>query len=219
MEALIQRYRKTMSNEDRMVDALIEWATDARSESDDREFSYDVEIESHYNYYGNRGVADPYIRETEDMDDGRTFYYDKVYEIKSEAALKEVTGANEIIRQFNKMRKYFYKDESRSVPTDVHFELVFLPTESTIEHLVENMNLYQTCEENKLCEEVPTKNNNSPAIVTVRDHSTGISQPAQLRSPFTEVDGGESWKAGLKEIGGDNTSPQKVVQILDQLGY
>jgi hypothetical protein len=209
-----------MSKEDNMTETLIEWATESSLESDDREFSYEVEPEAHYNYYGDRGVADLYIREIEDMDDGRTFYYDKLYEIKSEAAVKSATGANEVIRQFNKMRKYFYKDESRTVPTDVHFELLFLPTEVTIEHLSKNMTLYQNCQANQLCEEVPSaQGDTAPAIVTVRDGSEGIGQPARLTSPYVEVEDGISWKSALKEIGGDNRSHQTVINLLDDLGY
>ena len=209
-----------MSKEDKMTETLIDWATEPHPESSDREFSHEVEPEAHYNYYGDRGVADLYIREIEDMDDGRTFYYDNLYEIKSESAIRSATGANEIIRQFNKMRKYFYKDESRSVPTEVHFELLFLPTEATIEHLIENMTLYQNCQKSQLCEEVPSAyDNTAPVIVTVRDGCEGISQPVRLTSPYVEVEDGTSWKSALKEIGGDNSSHQTVINLLENLGY
>jgi hypothetical protein len=115
-------------NESELVNGLIKRQYDDWDE---------VEVESHYNYYGDRGVADLYAAD----DKGQIH----IYEIKSEAALDEVTGANEIIRQFNQMQEYYFRDESNTRPTGTAiFFLAFYPTERTVAHLRENFEMYES---------------------------------------------------------------------------
>ncbi|MFC4246459.1 hypothetical protein ACFOZ7_05540 [Natribaculum luteum] len=97
--------------------------------------------EAHYNYYGTRGVADLFIDETYSGESWIT-----IYELKSESAVRGATGANEIVRQFNKMRRHFFKDESneREYVKDLRFELCFTPSRYTLEHVSDNVDIYRS---------------------------------------------------------------------------
>ena len=205
-----------MSKEDQMVQSLIE---NSKSYKGSLYTEVEVEPEAHYNHYGNRGVADLFVRSKEEGGNNEVYYSDGVYEIKSEAAVRSSTGANEIIRQFNKMRKYFYKDDSRSLPDDCHFELTFIPTEITVQHMVDNLSLYQSSQKKKLCGEIDPdyEFGESLANICFRDNSDGIGQPASIYSPRTDIHDGTSWKSMLEGLGG--TSSAKVVEILDKLDY
>jgi len=125
-------------SEDDLVNALIEKSRPG-----------DVELipEAHYNYYGDRGVVDL-------VEYDREYDFVELTEVKSESALNnEETGANSILRQFNRMRKYFFKDESwdplyektDSARTLAHirFNLEFVASEKTIQHLVNNQAMYR----------------------------------------------------------------------------
>lgn len=95
-----------------------------------------VEPESHYNYFGTRGVADLFVE---------TNNHAHVFELKSGAAITEATGANEIVRQFNQMREYYFRDESKKQRYNlVSFRLYFLPSENVIEHLQDNLTVYKS---------------------------------------------------------------------------
>lgn len=102
-----------------------------------------LQPEAHYNYYGDRGVVDLYVVE-KFSDEGR---YDwtqgTLYEVKSNSALDNVSGANEIVRQFNRMQKYFYEDESWRRPKIIHYELCFIPSPETLEHVSNNQEIYR----------------------------------------------------------------------------
>lgn len=102
---------------------------------DDEERMEQLRVEEPYDHYGNRGVADLYT------DDG---FAATVYELKSEAALNHVTGANEIVRQFNKLRKYFFQGTGFYPRDRVRFELCFVPTERTINHVRKYQSLYRS---------------------------------------------------------------------------
>lgn len=103
-----------------------------------------IHPEAHYNYYGDRGVADLYIS------DGCTA---TLHEIKSKSAVNNTeSGANSILRQFNRMRRYFFKDESWNLPyefyegakhSEVSFLLDFTPSKSNFLHLAENREMYE----------------------------------------------------------------------------
>lgn len=105
--------------------------------------------EAHYNYYGDRGVVDLYVEGSESA---------HLYEIKSESAVQNgETGANSILRQFNRMRKFFFKDESWDLPVEsvsgsfsshLTFHLVFTASESNVQHLCENRNMYLAAVQN-----------------------------------------------------------------------
>ena len=93
--------------------------------------------EVHYNHYGSRGVVDLVTV----AGYGHTT---TVRELKSEHAVEKSTGANEILRQFNKQQSYFKKgvEDSRIPTEDVRHKLIFEATQKTIEHVVDNISLY-----------------------------------------------------------------------------
>lgn len=125
-------------DEDEIVNALVNWhETSSREAIEVGETDANVEIfpEAHYNYYGNRGVVDLYV--VTSGWDGH------VYEIKSENAVRNATGANEIIRQFNRMREFFFEGSDKPRPTaNLVFELCFTPTEYNARHIVDNADIY-----------------------------------------------------------------------------
>ena len=126
--------------EDDLAQALIRYHQESQEEMNKHQpISEEVNIypEAHYNHYGNRGVADLYII-TGDWEG-------HLYELKSESAIRQATGANEIIRQFNKMREFFFSGSSHKPPTKwMDFELCFTPTEYNFRHIAENADLYAT---------------------------------------------------------------------------
>lgn len=124
-------------NEDELTNALIKHHK--RSERDalsrgERDVETKLYPEAHYNHYGDRGVVDLYC--VTGASSGHC------YEVKSESAVRHATGANEIIRQFNRMRQHFYPGSDHAVPREVRFELCFTPTARNLRHLVENADMY-----------------------------------------------------------------------------
>lgn len=117
--------------EDDLAKAIVHY-----NQSRDRDIVDIIEPEAHYDHYGWRGIPDLYIV----FQRPNSLWEQHLYEIKSEYAVKAATEANEIIRQFNQMRLWFFEDDERRVHEPrydfedvvLHFELVFIPTEYTI---------------------------------------------------------------------------------------
>lgn len=101
-------------------------------------------LEVPYNQYGSRGFVDA-VFSWEPSGDGEPTFYE-IVEVKSEAAIREATGANEIIRQVQKMAAYFIEgQETEIVDTENHiFRLDIIDTEHNRQHLLENYDLYQS---------------------------------------------------------------------------
>lgn len=117
-------------SEDELADALIRYHRESQEET--RTYP-----EAHYNHYGNSGVADLYVAEGD--------WKGEVYELKSETAVGEVTGTNEILQQFNKIREFFFPGSSHTPPTkSLQFELCFTPSEYNFRHLAENAETYRS---------------------------------------------------------------------------
>ncbi|MFC7164554.1 hypothetical protein [Halospeciosus flavus] len=117
-------------------------------EEDDDIVSFDISVEEPYNHYGERGVVDIYVDQTH-SDGGDPDDY--IFEMTSDATLDAVTGANEILRQFQRMVKYFYEDDGHSFYHQdfrnpdrhpVSFCLVFAPTTRCVKHVFDNLELY-----------------------------------------------------------------------------
>lgn len=131
-------------NEDELANAVIQH----QKESEEKAFEQgdpDAEIhvypEAHYNHYGNRGAVDLYV--------DTSGWNGHLYEFKSESAVRRATGANAIIRQFNRMRKFFFKGSDFGIPkSTVIFELCFTPSEYTARHVIENSELYASSVQN-----------------------------------------------------------------------
>lgn len=126
--------------EDDLTEAIIEYHKD-------RHLIETIEPEAFYNDYGMRGYPDLYVQFNRPADG---LIESHLIEVKSEYAVKSATGANEIIRQFNKMRRHFYEDNDRPVPFPqfeweevvLVFELAFIPSEYTLLHLLDNREMY-----------------------------------------------------------------------------
>lgn len=122
------------------------------------------EAERRYEHYGTRGAVDLWA-ETYDPEARTEKHY--VYEVKSDAALRHATGANEILRQFTKMRDTFYRDRTNPVPggstPEIFFILEFAPTPACVRHVREFRQLY---------EHVPSRFtlNDIPVTAEVRFH-------------------------------------------------
>lgn len=209
-----------MSKEDTMVAEIIDYHRDSGVPGE-TSWEYEFEPEAHYNYYGDRGVADLHVRRKETESYGRPYINDDVYEVKSAAAVEAATGANEIIRQFNKMRRYFYKDESRYKPSTTSFELVFIVEKETVKHVAENITLYQVSDDQKLCKCVMDSSMHQESVF-LRNLDGGINEmPVQVnysKRSGPEVVDGSTWKQNLENISTEG-SYGSVINILEELGY
>jgi len=198
-----------MSKEDKLVNQLIKRAGNASFVDE-----VEVEAEAHYSHYGTRGVADLYVREI-DIENGREYLSDSLYEVKSGSAVRQATGANEIIRQYNKMRKTFYLDESRDEPDDLHIELAFTIEPATVRHVAENFSLYASVDSNTLF--VDSSNDDlSDESVFFRSLDEEFSQPVQLlNGDFDRATSVEGWKNYLEMMSEGGQEPAR--QVLDCL--
>lgn len=94
-----------------------------------------IKPEAPYNYYGSRGFVDLFVIKE---DSENTYHY--IYEIKS-----KLNNANEVIRQLNKHRKYFYKEKGRHKPRGkyaVRWTLSILASEHNYNHVLDYFNMY-----------------------------------------------------------------------------
>lgn len=149
-----------MSQEDAIVSRIIESANSLNNTS--------VNVEVPYNHYGSRGVVDLVVEQTTPPDQSRleetlksneyltedvakrmlTSTYLWVYEVKSESAVNGATGANEIIRQFNSHREYFFRgSDYENTYTGVKWALAFEFTQPVFEHVEENEVIYGSLDE------------------------------------------------------------------------
>ncbi len=177
----------TGPTEDELTSALIEYHKEFAEEDNETE-ECRVYPEAHYNHYGDRGVADLYIVQENIYGVTRGF----VYELKSESAVREATVANKIVRQFNRMREYFFKGSSHSGPNALTFELCFTPTEYNLRHIADNLSIYQSTVDQKLTDvktdtdrvEMPDGSvqiiNNHNVIVTSRPPDSDNITPVQF---------------------------------------
>lgn len=95
-----------------------------------------IEVEAHYNHFGDRGVADMFVQNQG---------VDRVMELKSHP-----DKANEVLRQFERMVKYFYKDDDRERPVKSPvYELCFLPSSDNFFHILQNKEMYKSAKDGK----------------------------------------------------------------------
>jgi hypothetical protein len=174
-----------------------------------------IEPEAHYNHYGDRGIADLYIV-TETIDGEKE---GKAFEVKSDSAVQEATGANEIIRQYNRMRRYFFQDEQRTVPDYCCFELCFVVSEKTVKHVCENFNTYLATDNTQL-NPLMDEGGSITESVLFRLPDSDEYRPAPLpNSEKYDIRSPSDWK-GFFDGGGDlSEAGDKIMQILDELGY
>ncbi len=102
-----------------------------------------VRLEEPYDAEGRRGVVDIYVRlHTPEP-------VDHVIELKSDAAVRRATGANEVLRQFRRMERYFHADDSHRlgpklgrVGPGARYLLCFAPTPTCVHHVATHRSLY-----------------------------------------------------------------------------
>lgn len=138
-----------MSSEDKIVQ---KWMDVYGKKGGD---SVEYHPERHYNHYGDRGVVDLVI--TEPLEEKDFPYQNELIEVKSESAVRNATGANEIIRQFNRMKKFYFEDDDHTpaenlfwINDDDEFTyqvqnkaiLCFEATEYNRKHVLDNLELY-----------------------------------------------------------------------------
>lgn len=150
----------------------------------------ETKTEEHYNYYGTRGVAD--LVKIEGNDYGPTLAH--VIEAKT-----HLEKAHETIRQFKKMLRYFYKDEQRSRPKRVLYELTVLPTESNFAHLRAYEELYSAAAGKKVA------GHKSKAVITFRGPADYTPIPL-FTDTHPEISSDEWWELA-------DTNPEAVSRI------
>ncbi|MFB6222038.1 MAG: hypothetical protein ABEH90_11440 [Halolamina sp.] len=158
-----------MSAESELVERLIRYAGD----------SVENYPEAPYQNYGFRGFAD-LCQHWPAVDS----YL--VFEVKSESALRGSTGPNEIVRQFNKMVSSFFADSRWNPPNLAVFELCFVATEHTVEHLLDYPHFYDAAARTLtgVASDTPLPNPVLKSQVTLR-HPSAVSK-AVVAGPETE---------------------------------
>ncbi len=118
----------------------------------------DVRLEEPYDAEGRQGVVDVYVRlRTPEP-------VDHVVELKSDSGVRRATGANEVLRQFRRMERYFHADSThrlepklgRSGP-GARYLLLFAPTPTCVYHVATNRTLYGSVDVAGAAGEVPTE--------------------------------------------------------------
>ena len=102
-----------------------------------------VRLEEPYDAEGRRGVVDVYVRRRTPEP------VDAVIELKSDAAVRRATGANEVLRQFRRMERYFHADDAHRLEPKLgrdgpaaRYLLLFGPTPTCVHHVATNRTLY-----------------------------------------------------------------------------
>ncbi|UVE52471.1 hypothetical protein KU306_17840 (plasmid) [Haloferax larsenii] len=115
----------------------------------------EIHLEEPYDHYGNRGVADVYVRVRTPEP------VDYLIELKADAAVRHATGANEVLRQYRRMERYFYKDDEHQVRPrlaregpGVNVLLLFAPTSRCVRHVHEHRALYESVDPDAVVEGV-----------------------------------------------------------------
>ena len=116
----------------------------------------EIGLEEPYDHYGNRGSVDLYVR-TKPPE--RTEY---LVELKADPAVRMAGGANEILRQYRRMERYFYRDDEHSLRKRLGREgpglyllLLFAPTPRCVEHVHEHRRLYGSVDADLTVDGVP----------------------------------------------------------------
>lgn len=194
-----------MSKEDELVNAIIEYERGIET------FDTTVEPEAHYNHYSKRGVVDLYVQR-EPKDGPRQ---DIVIEAKSDAAVQNATGANEIIRQFNRMRDGFYEDESRDRARYVNMQLVFTITPAAVYHVAENLSMYTAADQSKVLQDGMRSKSQSSVVFRSR-RKNELSGIALVDTDGNSVDDLESWVEYIDEKReGEGGPASRMLAILE----
>lgn len=141
----------------------------------------EIRLEEPYDADGRRGLVDVYVRTRVPE------RVDRVFELKSDAAVRHATGANELLRQYRRMERYFYADERHAIrpklsrsESGVHFLLLFAPTPTCVHHVATHRSLYESVD-------VDTHVGDVPAVRTVAFLIGLDGDPAELG--FVSING------------------------------
>jgi len=161
-----------MSQEDELAKAELE--------------SYDeCRLEVPYNNYGTRGVVD--FVGINHVEDGREI---RAIEFKSESAVINATGANEIIRQFNRQVENFHTHDDFGNYSDyITHLLVFYPTQAVVDHVSGNLELYRTVVSQYGNANVYLKHPESDAPLVVSKDGIACQVGARAAIDETDIDG------------------------------
>lgn len=115
-----------------------------------------IRLEEPYDADGRQGVVDVYVRLRAPE------RVDHVIELKADDAVRRATGANEILRQFNRAERYFHADESHRLRPKLgrtsaaaRFRLLFAPTPTCVHHVATHRTLYAAVDPTGTVGEVP----------------------------------------------------------------
>jgi hypothetical protein len=116
----------------------------------------EIRLEEPYNHYGTRGAVDVYARTAPPE---RVSY---LAELKADPAVRMASGANEILRQYRRTERYFYRDDAHDLRTrlgrdgpGLHLLLLFAPTVQCVEHVFEHRSLYASVDPDLSVDGVP----------------------------------------------------------------
>ncbi|MFC7324257.1 hypothetical protein ACFQMF_06645 [Halorubrum rutilum] len=116
----------------------------------------EVRLEEPYDADGRRGVVDAYVRlRTPER-------VDHVIELKADAAVRRATGANEVLRQYRRMERYFHADDRHALRPKLgrtepgaRYLLLFAPTPTCVHHVATHRSLYGSVDVAARVEDVP----------------------------------------------------------------
>jgi len=161
-----------MSQEDKLAKAELERFDESR-------------LEVPYNNYGTRGVVD--FVGIWNFDDGRSV---EAMEFKSESAVRNATGANEIIRQFTRQVENFDSHDDYGWRKDhITHVLKFYPTQYVVDHINDNLELYQTVRKQYDNVGVCLKHPDADAPLVLTNDGITFSVGAEPAIEQTDVEG------------------------------
>jgi hypothetical protein len=116
----------------------------------------EIRLEEPYNHYGTRGVVDVFARTAPPE---RVTY---LAELKADPAVRMAAGANEILRQYRRVERYFFQDDAHDLRTrlgrdgpGLRLLLLFAPTVRCVEHVFEHRSLYASIDPDLSIDGVP----------------------------------------------------------------
>jgi len=116
----------------------------------------EIQLEEPYDADGRRGVVDVYVRVRTPEP------VDHVIELKGDAAVRRATGANEVLRQYRRMERYFHADASHALRPKLgraepgaRYLLCFAPTPTCVYHVATHRSLYGSVDAAARVDDVP----------------------------------------------------------------
>ena len=115
-----------------------------------------IRLEEPYDADGREGVVDLFVRTRTPEP------VDRVIELKADAAVRRATGANEVLRQYRRMERYFHADASHALRPKLgraepgaRYLLCFAPTPTCVYHVATHRSLYGSVDAAARVDDVP----------------------------------------------------------------